>query len=67
MYRKDILSLCNKNYKLKEYAAILFAEISELISTQSQPLDLAVLKVVESKVEEFPLIVIQEAIKDAEQ
>lgn len=61
MSKDEIKLLCEEDNKLQWWAMVLFAEISELVTSQYD-MDVAVYKVIKAKVEEFPRLVIMNAV-----
>jgi hypothetical protein len=58
MTKAEVKKLTEADGKLQWWASILFAEISEICSS-NQPQDLAVLAVIKTKVKEFETLVLR--------
>lgn len=69
MTKAEVQALVETNDKLQRWAAVLFAEICELVQTQDRDdWDIkAVYPIIAGKVKEFERMVLMEAIKRAEE
>lgn len=68
--KQDIKDLCEANDQLQWWAMVLFAEISELVThykSTGQDLTRGAIDVIQTKVDEFPRLVVQEAIKQSKE
>jgi len=64
MTKDEIKLLCEDNQQLQWWAMVLFAEISELVK-HGHKNDTAIWQIVEAKVDEFPKLVVSEALQNA--
>lgn len=65
MNKDAIKTLCESDPRLQWWAMVLFAEISEMVDYQQGRFDAAVMKVIATKVDEFPRLVVQESLNKA--
>lgn len=69
MTKADVKKLCEADDKLQWWAMVLFAEIAELVAMvhPSQHDLKSVWPTVQSKVEEFPRLVVQRKLEEADE
>lgn len=68
MNKESIKTLCEANPQLQWWSMVLYAEISELVEycrRRVENMDAAAIQVIISKVDEFPRLVVQEALNAA--